>query len=759
MIAHFVRFRRLVLALVLIGAAFALGWHGIYAPANRWMQDFFAASKNRTVSDDIVIVAIDDESLSQIGRWPWSRAVHAALLERIAAQQPRAIGMDLIFTERASAEEDRLLAAAMAQCRGLVLPVLLLPSKSGEKSVALPVSAFVQAADSLAHVHVDVDPDGMVRTVPAIVSDGQYHWRHLSLVMANAEKTDMGTENAVRIPFAGPAGMFPRYSYADVLRDKLPQDALKDKWVLIGVVSAGSGDTYVTPATGRAVLMPGVEILAHLLDAKLQNIELVPAAAWLNATFCASILALALVGFFSGGGLTFWAMLGLSLGVMGLGWGAAKWGGILLSPAAALMILWAYYLSWSALRMREVASFFFKEVGRIQVSSSRFSQEAVTQKWSWLNGDAIDRGMLSMTTATRQLSQMHAFVENTLDGLPEPLLVTDQQGVIKLANVRAISAFCPHGANPVGSSVYSLLANLMPIDEMQCSVSQLLSSKSKHPFSEMVDDQDRHWMVRGEPIFVDPKIPGGWIVNLSDVSALRQAESAREEAMQFVSHDIRSPQSSIIALIDSHRLDGGGDLPERVIEKIEQYALSSLDISNSFVQLSRAKAVEFHISEVEIGRLLEVCIDEVWPRAQMCGVEIVHDDLDAEPRIVLGDALLLRRAIVNLLTNAVKYSPRDGRVTVRSASLDHCCRIEIQDQGPGVATEDEAQLFQSFSTLKQSHNAQASAIGLGLRMVRVVAERHRGRAGISKNPNMTGACFFIELPMDDSSDVTLMGGL
>lgn len=739
--------RRLGLALALVGAAFVLGWHSPYGAGDRWLQDFFASSQNRPVSDRIVIVAIDDKSLAQIGRWPWSRAVHAALVQRLVQQSPKAIGVDLLLTEPDDPLEDGLLANAMGQADRLLLPVFWGQNKYGLDAVVLPTSVLAEKASGLAHVHVTIDPDGMVRSVPPFISDGTRLWPHLALEMAGAAAGRFHPDEALRIPYAGETGMFERYSYVDVLQDRLPANALKDKWVLVGVVAAGMGDVHVTPATGLATQMPGVEVIAHLLDAELQGRQLNLANAWLNGSVSALWVACVVGVFFGLGSIPLWSVLTLTVTALAAGWGAANAWGILFSPFAALGLVWFCYLGWSALRLRSVASYLFREVRQIQLMPSRFSNAQVPDRWTWLQGDALEQGMSAMASATKKLGLMYAFVESTLDGLPDPVLVVDQDGTVKLANAQALAAFGAGLARLDGQKIHALLHDLMPVDALQPGLAPLLTGATASLSSEMRDSQNRYWTVRATPIVLDPSLSKGWIIGLNDVSALRQAELARDEAMQFVSHDMRSPQSSIMALIDSHRLDGGGDLPQEQIDKIEQYVLSSLDVSNSFVQLSQAKAVAFKVEEMVMGDLLEVSIDEVWPQALLAEVDMFNLVGDAHSLAVQGDFLLLRRAIVNLLNNAIKFSPRGGQVTLSVVRLESGCRLEIQDEGPGLNPELEAQLFKPFVTSNQSLGAHATAIGLGLRMVHVVAERHGGRAGFLKNPNIPGACFYIELPL------------
>jgi CHASE2 domain-containing sensor protein len=95
---------------------------------DRLVYDFGLALWSRPVPDDVVIVAIDEASIDAIGRWPWKRSVHATLLERLAAAQPRAIGLDIVFSEEdPDPQQDRVLADALRKAAPVVMPVTGLP--------------------------------------------------------------------------------------------------------------------------------------------------------------------------------------------------------------------------------------------------------------------------------------------------------------------------------------------------------------------------------------------------------------------------------------------------------------------------------------------------------------------------------------------------------------------------------------------------------------------------------------------------------
>ena len=266
--------------------------------------------------DDIIIVAIDDRSLQRIGQWPWPRSVMASALDKLTQAQVRSIGLDVIYAEPTSPEEDRQLASAIA-CNGrVILPAQLYESANTGSAAAWlrPLPEFAEAAHSLGHAHVSLGVDGIVRSIQLSKADDQANklWAFSLEVIRAAEPIPEVVEEpgmlrfgAYRIPvrdeavstipgvtiirpnemlinFAGPAGSFQSYGIEDLIDGNIPPSALTNKIVLIGAVAGSMGDTRVVPfmhysVEGDSVRparqrleggqeMPGVEIHANIIN-------------------------------------------------------------------------------------------------------------------------------------------------------------------------------------------------------------------------------------------------------------------------------------------------------------------------------------------------------------------------------------------------------------------------------------------------------------------------------------------------------------
>ena len=288
-------FERGLLSALLLACVVALSAARSFEHIDLALTDQLSRLSTQPISEEIVIVAIDDKSLAEIGRWPWARHTHATVIEQITAANPKAIGLDLILVEpgHASTADDHLLGEAIARNGRVVLP-LVLQDRLGDGTLSRsePAAALAAAAAALGHIHLEIDPDGIVRSTFLREGDGDRWWDHFAVallrvggfalpaelpgqrapVSPTARTPEAGTwyrDHWAQIPYAGPPGSVVRVSYADVLQGRVPPETFAQKYVLVGATASGMGDAYATPRSGEAELMPGVEIAANVVNALL----------------------------------------------------------------------------------------------------------------------------------------------------------------------------------------------------------------------------------------------------------------------------------------------------------------------------------------------------------------------------------------------------------------------------------------------------------------------------------------------------------
>ena len=255
----------------------------------------------RPADPDILIVAIDDASIDALGRWPWRRAIHAALLDRLTGA--RAVGLDLIFAEpdKINADDDAILADSIRRNSHTVLPVVLDHLKN-PTAIGLPLAELAQASAATGFINAVIDPDGVVREAALTAQFAGDRRNHLAISMlevggeADRAQHLLARANAdgrILIPYAGPPGHVRTVSYLSVLRGDLRQEDLHGKYVLVGAWATGLGDDYPTPVSHDASGISGVEIVANVLQAARDDIAFQrPPAGW-SALFAALPVLLA----------------------------------------------------------------------------------------------------------------------------------------------------------------------------------------------------------------------------------------------------------------------------------------------------------------------------------------------------------------------------------------------------------------------------------------------------------------------------------
>ena len=264
------------------------------------LYDSLLRLQYRTPNKQLIIIAIDEPSLRKLGRWPWSRRIHAQLLDKLTATGVKAVGFDILFAEpdTRDPEADRQFAQAIARNGRVVLAVAPGYGEPGNLiSEILPIPQFAEAAAALGHVDFELDVDGVSRSVFLKAGMGDPHWPAFGLALAElanpgyrplpdqarnrqARQDELQTgwvrSNLILTPFVGPIGYFKQVSYIDVMAGKVPPSLLHDRIVLIGSTASGLGDALSTPVSWDHRRMPGVEMNAHVLNALLDDSQILP---------------------------------------------------------------------------------------------------------------------------------------------------------------------------------------------------------------------------------------------------------------------------------------------------------------------------------------------------------------------------------------------------------------------------------------------------------------------------------------------------
>lgn len=239
--------------------------------------------------DNVVIVAIDPQSLTAQGNWPWPRATHAELVKKLAAAGVRGIGIDVTMAEPDARhpENDRAFAEAIGGAGNVVLPVFAEATElGGVLEEMLPPPIIASEAAAFGHVDASKDPDGVARGAYLRAGLGRPQWPSLALALYNLrnpsplhmlpglhrpnETMDSPyqwlRDDYVLLRFAGASGSFNQVSYIDVLDGRIAAGQLKGRWVLIGATAEGLGDQLQTAASVANQPMPGVEYQANILE-------------------------------------------------------------------------------------------------------------------------------------------------------------------------------------------------------------------------------------------------------------------------------------------------------------------------------------------------------------------------------------------------------------------------------------------------------------------------------------------------------------
>lgn len=729
------------MALVSTLAVVVLALTGLATRADNVFYDLMSQGGAHAPRDDIVIVAIDNRSIRELGRWPWARSRHVEALNRLAAAKPKAIAYDVLFVDPdPTPGADQALAAAVGGTGKVLLPLTFdIPGDNGAPfRLTPPIEPIRSASAGLGQVNLEFDPDGVVRRAMLAEDDGAVVWPHL---MEAAYRLATGHDSAIwakggartpdkakglwrsrpmLTPYAGPPGTFRTIAFSDLVRGATPPEFLAGKIVLVGATADGLGDRYSTPLSGGQEVMPGVEVQANILDALLSGRAIRPLGPAATAALSVLPLWLLLLGFLALRPRDN-MVLGAGLVVLVLAASAAAlaFGRVWVPPASAVLGLMVVYPLWSWRRLEATSAYMVEEL-------RRFAEEPEllpTAGPGPLQGDVVAREVELMHGAIGRMRDLRRFVDDTLQGLPDATLVVDLQGQVVLANRAAQGLF----EAPEGRRLDDLLALFEPGEGPDEVVARGAAYQLR---------RESLSSTRGERV--------GEIVRFTDITVLRTAARQRQQVLELLSHDMRSPQASILTLLESLTEDSP---PPGMAKRIAAYARRTLALADDFVHLARAESVALDFDLFNLPDLMVEAADVVWPQASAKGVKLIAESGEAEV-LVLADRTMMARALINLIGNAVKYTDAGGQVECRVWQEGDEAVCTVTDTGRGMPPAQLARLFERFH--RGAAAKSSDGVGLGLAFVQTVVERHGAKLAC-RSVEGEGTTFTLRMPVASSA--------
>ncbi|WP_243652442.1 CHASE2 domain-containing protein [Novosphingobium sp. PhB165] len=689
---------------------------------------------------NIALVEIDDASLAEVGRWPWSRAVHADLIARIGRAGPRAIVYDTLFTEPSAAADDIKLGDAIAGAGDVFLPYFV-NMRTSPPGIVAPIAPVRRAAAGMGFTDYLVDPDGVMRSAPTGIGSPPTQMHLMDVVHQAVEGRSGPPVRARLIPYTkdGPP---PHISASSILNGEVPAQVLAGKLVLVGITAAGIGPRYAVPGLGT---MSGLEINAQFLRALLDRRMISTAGTGLRIAFAVVPVWLLMLAMGPFPRLTpLFSLAAATVLILTATSALLLFQRLWLPPGSGILALCIAYPIWGWRQLAITQQFMHGELLRLEADSTIFMPSAAkAPRQPLLSTIAL------LTAAITSNRDMKHFVADRLDQLPDATLVTNGKGDILLANTSAAALFGEEHVRPHGSgNAIALLTRFRKIGSREPLSFPTSAEHGAQSFDAMTSD-GHFFTIRFAP---QRSVGGnfvGWIVQFMDVSEARAAQRQRDDILELLTHDMRSPQASILAVLDTAPTE---NIAPEEARRIRHYAERTLGLADGFVQLARAESLEYALEEVALGDMVIDATDDLWPQLTAKSISIDTCDM-ADRLIVRVERSLITRALINILENAIKYSPSGSRIRC-TTSLEHGADGEpraictISDEGPGLDEEQKLRIFERFHRGALGAGRRADGVGLGLSFVHTVLVRHDGEIRCTSDAGQ-GATFTLILPLAD----------
>lgn len=711
---------------------------------NKIYENYIIFNKEINVSPDIVIIEVDSKSIKGLGRWPWKRSIYAKLLEKIKTY-PKAIGLMISFNESYDKSDDTIFLEALKSIPIVTLIPEYKPFEvSDTLSLMTPEINFFKGLKQ-GHSLLNYSKSGVVKSIPpfkmlpafSLVVSKDYYIGIPKLIPVGlknyfkniADKSyTYSTNEEILIDYRRTPDQFKRFSFVDVLENRVNLEELRNKIVLIGVTDKYKTGGYVTPFTGERTKTKSstdVELQAQIIDSfiSFRNLREIPSSIVIVISLLLAFSFFLIINnkrvLYQGITLTIFIIVLCIIDFI-----IFKYFAIWLPPAFPIILILLIYSLSEYLSTTKVDNLLMEAINNIQKSNSIPLKDIPSN---------IDSRAEVLSNLLEIINNDRHAIKKIIDSINSGIIVLNDTGKIIWVNEK----------------FYKLL-NREHILYMQ--IEELIEALNIDIIKEEINEQAEfktYLKINNLDIAcVTNAIPGNdqYVAIFNDITELRQASLFKNEMVKIVSHEMRSPLTSIILCAENiFSMNESKDSTDHAT-RIIKTSRSMLDTINNFLSINK---LEYNILQVnkeptDILSIINKSIEMQMPIARYKNIDIkvisnVNDPLNIDPKLIL-------MAMNVLISNAINYSSKDSEIII-TIEKDKNFLISVKDEGAGIPKSELDMIFEKFYRASNIKKENIEGTGLGLAIAKKIIDLHNGKISVESEVNK-GSIFTLTLPTE-----------
>ncbi len=370
-------------------------------------------------------------------------------------------------------------------------------------------------------------------------------------------------------------------------------------------------------------------------------------------------------------------------------------------------------------------------------ASEELSQLAVTMNRMAEN---LDEKIKAFKSRSMELEAVHTSMQ-------EGVIAIDKDERIITVNDAAADIFSFPSTILKGRFILEVVRNV----EFQSFIQRALATHEPVEDDIVLEKEDDLILnIHSTALYDNNRFRLGTLIIFHDISRIRRLETMHKDFAANVSHELKTPLTAIKGFIETLQammVSKDTEQTEHFLQIIDKNVNRMIDLINDLLALSKLERLEgtdIHFEKQQLHTLIQAAVNtcQVSMKEKQISLSIdCQEDL-----IVMVDPVLMEQAIINLVDNAIKYSPANSCITIRAKVKESCVSIIFQDQGNGIDSDHLQKIFNRFYRVDKARSRHEGGTGLGLAIVKHIVQYHQGTINVTSIKNQ-GSCFTISLPI------------